>query len=121
MGQKFTCEEVIEALRETKGMVYLAARRLGCVHQTVYNYIKRYPTVKTAWDAESGVMGDTTELKLYQAIMKDESWAIAFYLRTKGKDRGYSERTEITGAGGAQLRIELHWPEDDGDNPASAA
>ncbi len=40
--QKFTQAQVIDALRETKGMVYLAAKRLGCKAQTIYNYRDRY-------------------------------------------------------------------------------
>lgn len=43
--QKFTQAQVIDALRETKGMVYLAAKRLGCEAQTIYNYRDRYPAI----------------------------------------------------------------------------
>jgi hypothetical protein len=100
---------MITALKETKGMVYLAARQLGCSHQTVYNYIKRHPTVEEAWKAEHGTVGDNAELALYSAILKGEHWAVTFYLRTKGKDRGYTERTEqeITGAGGGPIEQRL--------------
>ena len=44
--QKYTQQQIIEALRETKGMVYLAAKRLGCEAQTIYNYRDRYPAVR---------------------------------------------------------------------------
>ncbi len=85
---------MIDALKETKGMVYLAAKKLGCSHTTIYNYIKRHPTVKEAWKAEHGVVADNAELALYSAILAGEHWAVTFYLRTKGKDRGYTEKTE---------------------------
>ena len=88
-------------------MVYLAARRLGCVHQTVYNYIQRHSSVRAAWEAENGIAGDTAELKLYQAILAGEHWAIAFYLRTKGKDRGYTERQEVAGVQERPIPIEV--------------
>jgi hypothetical protein len=113
-SERYTAAQIIEALKATKGMVYLAADKLGCSHQTVYNYIERYPTVKAEWDAQNGKMGDTAELKLYQAVMNSEPWAVAFYLRTKGKSRGYTERQELTGADGGEVKIKVIY--DDGIN-----
>jgi len=104
-SERYTAAQIIEALKATKGMVYLAADRLGCSHQTVYNYIERYPTIKNEWDAQNGKMGDTAELKLYQAIINGEPWAVAFYLKTKGKTRGYVERSEVTGADGDAIPV----------------
>jgi len=89
------------------GMVYLAAKSLGCHHQTIYNYIKRYPSVEAAWKQEHGEVGDQAELRLYNAILNGEHWAIAFYLRTKGKDRGYTERQEVAGVKEQPIPIEI--------------
>ena len=47
--QKYTQKEIIDALRETKGMIYLAAKRLGCEAKTIYNYRDRYPAVAAPW------------------------------------------------------------------------
>lgn len=99
----YTAAQVIAALRETKGMVFLAAKRLGCTPETVQNYCKRYPSVQAAKVAERGEMVDTAELKLWQSIQNGEAWGIAFCLKTIGKDRGYVERTEQTGKDGAPL------------------
>jgi transcriptional regulator of acetoin/glycerol metabolism len=43
--QRYTQKQIIDALKETKGMVYLAAKRLGCEAQTIYNYRDRYPAI----------------------------------------------------------------------------
>lgn len=104
----YTAEQMIAALQETKGMVFLAAKRLGCSYQTVLNYCERHPTVQAARSAERGEMVDTAELKLWQAIQDREAWAIAMTLKTIGKDRGYVERTEQTGKDGAPLVTEVH-------------
>ena len=74
--QKFTQQQVIDALREVKGMVYLAADRLDCDPQTIYNYRDRYPAVKAEMEAQDGKIDDIAEMKLYQAIMAGESWAV---------------------------------------------
>ena len=103
--ERYTCQQVIDALQQTRGMVYLAAEVLGCIPQTVYNYIERHPSIKAAWEAESGLMTDLAEQKLYNAIMRDESWAIGFYLKTKGKSRGYTERLEVGGTDGGPIKL----------------
>ena len=106
---KHTPETVIAALTETKGMVYLAARKLGCDPSGIYKLIKRSAAVRDAWEAIKGETVDTVELKLWQRIMADDLAAITFYLKTKGKDRGYSERMEVTGANGGAQVIQLTW------------
>jgi hypothetical protein len=105
--QRYTASQVIEALDKHKGMVYLAASALGCSHVTVYNYAKRYKSVQEAIDRNRGQVLDTAELALYNAILSGEHWAVAFALKTIGKDRGYTEKTEqeITGAGGGPVEI----------------
>jgi hypothetical protein len=94
--QKFEREKIIDALRASKGMVYLAAKRLRCTPMTVYNYIQRYASVYEVKEAERGKMVDIAESKLYKAIINGEPWAIRFYLSTKGKDRGYTKRQELS-------------------------
>lgn len=104
---KFTQQQVIDALKETKGMVYLAADRLGCEAQTIYNYRDRYPAVKAEMEAQDGKIDDIAEMKLYQALLAGESWAVQFRLRTKAKHRGYVEKsvTEVTGKDGKDLPV----------------
>ena len=104
----YTAAQIIAALQETKGMMFLAAKRLGCSHETIRRYCQRYPTVQDAKDMERGEMVDTAELKLWHSIQQGEAWGIAFCLKTLGKDRGYVERTEQTGKDGAPLVTEVH-------------
>lgn len=105
--QRFTQQQIIEALKATKGMVYLAAERLGCEAQTVYNYRDRYPAVRAAMELEDGKIDDIAEMKLYQALLAGESWAVQFRLRTKAKHRGYIEKsvTEVTGTNGGPVEV----------------
>jgi hypothetical protein len=93
--QRYTAEEVARALTSTKGLVYLAAKRLKCDPLTVNNYCKRYPSVRAARDAQRGEMVDLAEMKLYESIKHGEAWGIAFCLKTLGKDRGYVEQQKL--------------------------
>jgi len=121
--QRFTQQQVIDALKETKGMVYLAAKRLGCEAQTIYNYRDRYAAVRAEMEQQDGEVDDAAEMKLYQAIIAGEPWAVQFRLRTKGKGRGYVERTqqEVTGPDGGPVTIRLTWGDNDSDHAATAA
>lgn len=97
--EKFTTAQVIDALKETKGMVYIAARKLGCSARTVYTYAKRYQSVQAAIDEHRGHFVDTAELALNRAVLAGEGWAVCFALKTLGKDRGYVERHQLEHSG----------------------
>lgn len=114
MAQKFTAQEVIDALEGSKGIVSQAARKLRCSRTTIYNYIDKYTTVKQALEDEREDLLDFVEGKLLENIKDGNMTAIIFYLKTQGKHRGYVERQEIAGAGGGPLSIQVTWPEDDG-------
>jgi hypothetical protein len=93
--QRYTAAEVSAALRESKGMVSIAAQRLGCDQDTILNYCKRYPTVEAVKREARNEVLDEAELRLWKAIRRDESWAIAFCLRTLGRSRGYVEGVDV--------------------------
>ncbi len=101
--QKFTVQQMIEAIEGTGGIPAVVARKLGCSRETVGRYARRYPTVKSALiDADESIT-DLAEAKAL-ALINSEYWpAIRYRLSTKGKDRGYTERHELTGAEGGPL------------------
>ena len=112
-SEKFTADEVIEAIRQAQTAAG-AARILGCDSDTIRNYAKRYVTVDRVLHSEREDLVDYAESGLRRAIEKDEGWAIAFALKTIGKNRGYTERTEVTGANGNALVIQMTWGDDAG-------
>ena len=110
--RRLTKKLVIEALHATKGAVYLAAKNLQCSHTAIYAYIDKYPDIaalKVYYDEETS---DIAVLKLREAVLHSEPWAIKYHLSTKGKNRGYVERQEVTGADGGAIVVE--W--DDSEN-----
>lgn len=91
----YTDEQIVKALTETKGMVYLAADRVGCNPDTIYARAEKSKSIQDAMRNERGKVVDTAELKLFSAILRDEPWAIRMALMTLGKNRGYVEKTEV--------------------------
>ena len=103
--QRYTPQQIADALHETRGMVFLAAKKLGCSDETIYNYAKRYKAVGDALRQQRGQFVDMAELKLWNAVNEGEAWAVQFALRTLGKGRGYVERQEVTGKDGEAFSI----------------
>lgn len=91
---KYTPSQVELALRTTHGCVYAAARALQCHPETVYRYMRRYPSVQRARDESRELRLDLAELRLDQAVQAGQAWAVCFFLKTQGRRRGYSERFE---------------------------
>jgi hypothetical protein len=104
--RKYTQQQMLTALEQSKGMTTVAARLLGCAVDTVYAYLERYPALAAAKAQQREGMTDVAELALYKAIQSGEAWAVCFYLKTQGKARGYVERQEITGADGGAIAVE---------------
>jgi hypothetical protein len=93
--EKLKVSQVIDALRLTEGMVYHAAERLRIAPVTLYEYAKRHPSIRDVIEDERGKFVDTGELALKAAVLRGEGWAIAFLLKTLGKDRGYVDRQQL--------------------------
>ena len=115
-SHKFTAEEMIAAIERAEGNLSDAARYLGCVRQTVHNYVNKFVTVRQAYDNANEQFLDECEGQLRKLVRRGVFPAVVFALKTKGKSRGYVERQEISGPEGKQLTINLSWGEDADDN-----
>ena len=91
----FTEEQIAEALRKTHGKVYAAADVLRCGVRTVYDYLGRFPELNELREHYRERFLDGAELKLEEAVIAGEAWAICFSLKTLGRSRGYVERQEF--------------------------
>lgn len=105
-SDRYTAQQVADALTQAKGFVSVASRNLSCSDQTVRNYIERYSVCKQAVTDARESMIDIAEGRLYQNINSGDNTAIIFYLKTQAKHRGYIERYEHTGKDGDTIKIE---------------
>jgi len=92
--ERYTADQVAEALRLNRGNASAAARVLECHPDTIRNYCARYPEVQKARESGGEVRLDLAEAALDRAVTKGEGWAVCFLLKTQGKRRGYIERAE---------------------------
>lgn len=85
---------MIEALKQSLGIVTAAAEVVGIERSTHYDWLKVDEGYKAAVDSIQDITLDFAESKLHSLIKNDDTTATIFYLKTKGKKRGYIERIE---------------------------
>ena len=105
--ERYTAQQVADALTATHGFVSVACKSLGVSDQTVRNYMKKYDVCAQACEDAREKMIDYAEGALYKQIQEGNITAIIFFLKTQGRKRGngYSERTEIVTPEGEALRV----------------
>jgi len=91
--------QFLALFEKNAGIIKTTCKKLGIDRQTFYNW-KKYNEefAKRVEDIEEGMI-DFVEGKLYEAIRERELTAILFYLKCKGKKRGYVERQELEHSG----------------------
>ena len=98
---------MLEALEKSLGVVTTAAKAVGIDRSTHYEWLKTDEKYKEAVEAIGDVALDFAESQLHKQMQTGDTTACIFYLKTKGKKRGYVERQEITGADGGAVTIVL--------------
>jgi hypothetical protein len=81
-----------KALKASFGNISAAAKSLGMDRSHVNERIKRSITLTKVLEDTRESMKDNAESSLNRAILAGEAWAVCFFLKTRGRDRGYSER-----------------------------
>ena len=94
---------MIQALEKSLGVVTTAARQVGIERTTHYVWMKEDEEYKQAVQSIEDIALDFVETKLHTLIQNEDTAATIFYLKTKGKKRGYIERQELTGSEGAPI------------------
>lgn len=107
MANELTVQPIAEALVEARGLVSVAARRLGVSRTTLYAWMEREPELKQVLSDARELTTDMAEAALFKAIQSGEAWAVCFYLKTQGKRRGYVERHELSGPDGAGVPVDM--------------
>lgn len=88
-------KNLIEALEKSLGVVTPACKNAGCSRETFYKYCREDAEFKKAVDEIEGVALDFAESQLHKQIQSGVPASTMFYLKTKGKKRGYIEKQEI--------------------------
>lgn len=86
---------MIKALRNTLGVVTLACEVSGVSRSQHYKWMNCSEEYKNAVTDIEDIALDFAESKLHGLIKNNDTTATIFFLKTKGKRRGYIEKNEI--------------------------
>ena len=88
-------ETFLQCLHNNLGHISNACISANIPRRTFYNWIDKDKDFKDKVDEVGEALVDHVESKLMQKINDLDSTCIIFYLKCKGKSRGYREKTEI--------------------------
>lgn len=96
-------EALLEALHNTSGIISSACRAAGVSRMTYYRYYNEDPEFRERADDIKELQKDFAESLILKKMKDGDTTMLIFYAKTQMKDRGYSERKEITGSDGEDL------------------
>jgi hypothetical protein len=86
---------LLEALEQSLGIITTACKIVKCNRSTFYGHYNRDAEFRAAVDDIQNITLDFAESQLHKQIKEGNTTATIFYLKTKGKKRGYIERREV--------------------------
>jgi hypothetical protein len=90
---------MLDALEKSLGVVTSACKMTGTPRSVFYEWYNEDPSFKKNVDELKEIVLDFAESQLHKQVSDGNTTATIFYLKTKGKSRGYIERQEIEHSG----------------------
>jgi hypothetical protein len=89
-------EAMIQALEKSLGIVTTAAKSVGIERTSHYRWMNEDSEYKETVEDIENIALDFAESQLHKNMQKGSDSATIFYLKTKGRKRGYQESKDIT-------------------------
>jgi len=86
---------MLEALRKSLGIVTNACKEVGIDRTLYYRWLKEDDEFRHKVEELEDIALDFAESMLLKKIKDEDTTAIIFYMKTKGKKRGYIEKHEV--------------------------
>lgn len=105
-------KDLLLALEKSLGVVTTACKSVGLDRTTFYRYCNEDAAFKALVDDIENIALDFAESQLHKQIQNGEVSSTIFYLKTKGKHRGYVERTQTEHSGSVDFTTRVIEPGD---------
>lgn len=94
MAKNIPIEKIIQIYEKKGCNITATCTALGISRKTFYEWKDKKKKLAEGLEAAEESIIDFAESKLVEHINNDDVQALIFFLRTKGKKRGYVEKTE---------------------------
>ena len=114
MAKKITVDLMVECIKDTHGLISKIQKKLETATgetwswETVNNYVHKWEASELAVKAEKEAMLDLAENNVFKALAKDDLATSKWFLKMKGKERGYVETQEVQMSNADPLNINLN-------------
>lgn len=98
---------VLQALEKSLGIVTPACKDVGISRNAFYTWYREDADFREKVDEINEITLDFVENQLLKQIKGGSERSILFYMKYKGRKRGYSENIDITSDGKAITEIKL--------------
>jgi len=93
---KLTVQAIKEAIPKTYGVKQAIAERLNVDRRTIYRFFEKHPDLEHETQEYLDTLTDIAESHLIASVKAGNSWAVRYWLSTRGKHRGYTTKQEAT-------------------------
>ena len=104
---------LLVALEKSLGIVTPACNQVKISRDRFYTYYNEDPEFKKAVDDIQGIQLDFVENQLFRKIKDGSERSILFYMRYKGRKRGYSDELQINSNNISEISIKIIKDKDD--------
>lgn len=109
-------KRMYDALMDQLGIITAAARQVGLSRETHYRWLRSDENYKQWIEEIPELTRDFVENALLKNIKEGNVTAQIFYLKTKGRSRGYIERQEIEHKGSEGIKLIIEKANNNEDN-----
>ena len=113
MAHKISKEQMLEAIQGSQGLVSKIQRKLEAIlgekisWDTTEKWIHKWEEAETAVKNEKEAMLDIAENNIFKDMVNGDTATSKWYLRMKGKERGYEDTAKLQLDGTDPLNINL--------------
>ena len=100
-------KQLLEALEKALGITTIACKEVGISRNQFYVYYNKDADFKKAVDDIQDITLDFVENQLLTKIKEGSEKSILFYMKYRGKKRGYTDSVDLTSDGKSISEIKL--------------
>ncbi len=100
-------EQLLIALEKNLGIVTAACKEVGISRDSYYDYYNNDEEFRRKVDDINEIAIDFTESQLFKKIKQGSERSILFFMKYKGRKRGYTDSVDITSGGKTITDIRL--------------
>jgi len=101
-------ESMLDALEKSLGVVTVACKSADVPRSTYYKWLKEDEEFSKAVKEIENIALDFAESQLHTQMKDGNTSATIFYLKTKGKKRGYIERSELDLSSSEPIKLKVN-------------